>query len=310
MFSMLLYLLASFITLWIGTGISISSIERLSKKIHISSFIASFFILGLVTSLSEISVALFSTINETPGISVGNLLGASTIVTLLVIPIQVMCSKGIVVNTKSDYINFPTAYLVASLPVMLILDGNLSLYDALLMVIAYTYLLFTVSNKETIMNNLEQSISHKPLSILKEILKLLLGSVITIISSKIIVSNMILLAEQLNVSPFIIGLLALSIGTSIPEITILIRSYMHKSRNIALGDYLGSATLNTLILGLLVFANGGSIKITQGTKYNLLVLPLGAGLFLLFSRDKKFERKEALVLVLLYIVFVILEFIL
>ncbi|MFZ2664571.1 MAG: hypothetical protein WAX66_04380 [Patescibacteria group bacterium] len=304
------YLAASFIVLWISTGISISSIEKLSRRTHVSSFITSFFVLGLLTSLSEISVALFSTIDKTPGISVGNLLGASAVLTLFVIPLQVLSSKGLAVNTKADYINFPTAYLVISLPVMLILDGNLSTTDALFMIVSYIYLLLTISNKGAMLNNLEQSISHPPLSTFKEALKLILGSVATIFSSKLIVSNLIVLSKHLNLSPFVVGLVALSIGTSIPEITILIRSYIHKNKNVALGDYLGSASLNIFILGLLIFANGGNIKISQGIKYNLLLLPLGAGLFLLFAKNKKFEQKEALILILLYIIFVALEFIL
>ena len=55
MFFDLTLFLISFITLWIGAGIAITSVERVSRKVNISSFIVSFFALGVLTSLSEIS---------------------------------------------------------------------------------------------------------------------------------------------------------------------------------------------------------------------------------------------------------------
>lgn len=310
MFSALSILAVSFIVLWISTGLSISAIEKLSKRTHVASFITSFFALGFLTSLSEVSVAVFSTIDKTPSISVGNLLGAAAVLTLLIIPLQVLNSKGISVNTKADYINLPTAYLVISLPVILILDGKLGTIDALVIIFSYLYLLLTISHKKTVLGSLEHSIIHPPISTIKEIFKLIVGSILVIITTKLIVDNFILLSNYLKLSEFVIGLIALSIGTSIPELTILIRSFLVKNKNVALGDYLGSASLNVLILGLLVFANGGSIKIDGGIKYNLLLLPLGAGLFLLFAKNKKFEQKEAGILIFLYVAFVALEFIL
>jgi cation:H+ antiporter len=310
MLSVLLILAVSFIALWVCTGVSISAIEKLSKRTHVSSFITSFFALGFLTSLTEISVAIFATIDKTPSISVGDLLGAAAVLTLLVIPLQVLSSKGIAVNTKADYINLPTAYLVISLPVILILDGNLSTIDAIIMIFSYIFLLLTISHKKAMFTNLEHSMVHPPISIFKEIFKLLVGSILVIVFSRIVVNNLILLSGFLKLSEFVVGLIILSIGTSTPEISILIRSYIFKDRNVALGDYLGSASLNVLILGFLVFANGGSIKIDGGVKYNLLLLPLGAVLFLLFAKNKKFEQKEAGILIFLYAAFIALEFIL
>ncbi len=310
MLTVILYLSISFIVLWISTGISISSIEKLSKKMRVASFITSFFVLGLLTSLSEISVAVFSTVNNTPDISVGNLLGASAVLTLLVIPLQVLSSKGIAVNTKTDYISLPTAYLVISLPVILILDNKLGFVDALVIIFSYVYLLLTITNKERVLLNLEQSIIHSPTKILREILKLVVSSILIVISSKMLVDNLSLLSNYLNLSRFIVGLVILSLGTSLPELVILIRSMVFKDRSVALGDYLGSASLNTFILGFLIFANKGSIKVNSGIKYNLLLLPLGAALFLLFAKNKKFEQREAIILIFLYIAFVVLEFIL
>ncbi len=310
MLSSLLILTASIFALWLGSGLAVSSVEKLSKRTQISSFITSFFALGLLTSLGEISVGFFSIINKTPGISVGNLLGASVVLTLLIIPIQVLTSRELTVDNKTGNINLPIAYFVISLPVILMLDKTLNYIDAIIMISAYFYLLFTISGKRSLVEKFTQTIAQPDLNIYNEFLKIACGATIVIVASKLTVDNLVSLSDIISISPFVVGLVALSLGTNIPELTILIRSIASKKRDIALGDYVGSASLNTLLLSLLVLANGVPIKIDSGIKPNLLLLPFGAVLFLLFTKNKKFEKTEATLLIILYVLFILFEFIL
>ncbi len=305
-----LILFVSFAVLWVSSGVTVASTENLSKRLRISPFLTSFFTLGLLTSLSEISVAFFSTIEGTPSVSVGNLLGASAVLTLLLIPLQVVISKGITVSKKTDQINLPAAYMVISLPVLLLLDGSLGRIDALIMLFSYVYLLFTISNKQTLFAKIEQNLYHPKSLVILDIFKIFVGAGIVVIASKFILDSLILIANTFNIPSFAIGLIVLSIGTNIPEISVLIHSYIINKKNLALGDYIGSASLNTAILSFLVFANNSVITVEKGLKFNILLLPFGALLFLLFVRNKRFETKEAKILMLCYVAFVVLELVL
>src|SRR3989344_652374 len=301
------FLLIAFLVLWVGSGISISGVEKVSRYVKISSFLVSFFALGFLTSVSEISVAYFSIIDKTPGMSVGNLIGGSAVITLLIIPLLAILNKGIRFDEKAEPINFPLAYFVISLPILLILDKTISMIDALIMISSVVFLATTISAKNTLLSKIEDVINHRNINVVKESLKIIFGVVLIILSCKYIVDTTVSYANKFSIAPFLVGLILLSIGTNLPELTILIRSTIFKKKNIALGDYVGSAALNTITLGFLTVFNKAPIQISSGLKYNILLLPVGASLFLLFSRNKKLDRKEGVVLLLFYLVFVVLE---
>lgn len=310
MFIEIALLVISFITLWTGAGLAIASVENLSRRVNISSFIVSFFALGVLTSLSEISVAVFSIIDKTPQISVGNLIGGSAILVLLVIPLLAIINKSVIFDEKAGLINFPLSFLVISLPVFFVLDKRLTQMEAVFLLVSFTFLAFTISTKNTLIERLENALVKHSVSTTKELLKILAGVFLIVLSSKFIVDTTVLYATRYNVSPFVLGLVLLSLGTNLPELSILARSTFLRKKNIALGDYLGSATINTLVLGFLTLANRSTITLSIGIKYNLVLLPIGAGLLLYFIRNKKLERKEGYVILCFYVFFVLLEFLL
>jgi len=104
-----------------------------------------------------------------------------------------------------------------------------------------------------------------------------------------------------------IGLLLLSIGSNIPELSVLFYATLKKKRSIALGDYLGSASFNSFLIGILTVLNQKSIVIESGLKLNLLILPFGALALLILSKGKIVSKKTGWLLMALYLAFVITE---
>src|SRR3546814_1257025 len=72
------------------------SAKSLAKKIHISSFAFSFFVLGILTSIPEMAVGLNAISQNRPEIFVGNLLGSIIILFLVIIPLLAL------VNGRSE----------------------------------------------------------------------------------------------------------------------------------------------------------------------------------------------------------------
>lgn len=293
--------------LWIGAGISVGAVEKVSKYLKISSFFTSFIILGGLTSVSEISVAYFSIVDKTPTISVGNLIGASIVLTLFAVPLLAIFNKGIKIDDRTEPVNFNIAYLVISFPALLILDKTLSFFDVGVMLCSFVFLGVTMSTKSTVLAKLEDALTHPKIDAIKEGLKIIMGVGMIILASKYIVDTAVIYSGRLVVPPFLIGVLILSLGTNLPELSVLVRSTLEKKKNIALGDYIGSSVLNTLtICGLTVF-NGAPIVLNAGLKLNLLILPLGSALFLYMTRDGRLEKREGFVLLVLYVLFVLTE---
>jgi len=104
-----------------------------------------------------------------------------------------------------------------------------------------------------------------------------LGTLFLYISSEILVSNAIIIANRFSIPPFIIGCTIVAIGTSLPEIIVSILSNIQGNSNIAVGNIIGSNIANIgLVLGLSLFF--GTIYIDKDDNEYLLNI---ASLFIL-----------------------------
>jgi len=94
------------------------------------------------------------------------------------------------------------------------------------------------------------------------IIALIVGIVLLTYSSDKAVEHSVSIASEWGVSPFMIGLILVSIGTDLPEIINSIESSLLGHGNINVGDSLGSALAQlSLVLGLLPFlAKGFKVK--------------------------------------------------
>ena len=307
-------LVLSFSVMWFGSGLSILAVDRLSKKLKLSSFLVSFFILGGLTSLSELSIGVFSVINNTPEFSIGNLIGASAVLLLFIIPLFAIISNGIEIKKSKEAINLTLSIALVSLPIFLLLDRSFSIFDGMIIVFAFIALMFTVKNKRTIFEVIEDKVIHDKMNIFIEIAKILFGAGLIIGASHFLINSLGEITSAFNIAPFFVGLLILSFGTNVPEMTILFKSILLKKESIGFGDYVGSAVMNTLVVSVVSFlhsaVNGSDvINISKGLGYNILLLPLGALLFILFTRKERLERKHGIVMLLLYVLFIISEII-
>ena len=136
---------------------------------------------------------------------------------------------------------------------------------------------------------------------------LIIGIVLMTYSSDKAVEHSVKIASALRISPLVIGLVLVSIGTDLPEIVNSILSCAVGHADIELGDSLGSVlTQMTLVIGLLPFL-AGKFKVKRKE-----VLIIGAcevlALILAVSIAEKgyFTRINALFLVASWPVFILL----
>jgi cation:H+ antiporter len=137
-------------------------------------------------------------------------------------------------------------------------------------------------------------------------LELFLAMTISFLASRFIVTTTVSLAHYFKVSSFMISIVVLSLGTNIPEISLALRSILMEKKEVALGDYLGSAAANTLFFGVFTLLNGARINISSYSLRTLILTLFGLGVFYLFSQSKKeISQKEGKVLLLIYLLFII-----
>lgn len=297
--------------IWAAAGFSISSIDRLAKSLNRSSFAISFLFLGLLTSLSEMSVATNSLISQVPQISAGNLLGASAVIFLIILPFLAIFGKGVKLSFSFSKENLLLSLIVVLIPSIFVLDGVLTIGEGIIMIASYFILLYLIERRQkTIPEHLRQKIQSPARVNLTDISKIIGGAIFIFFAGKLLVDETIYLSQFMNVPPSIIGLLALSIGTNVPEIVIAIRAIAKKNKDIAFGDYIGSATVNTLIFGILILINGKFILARSEFAVVFIFSYFGLLLFYLFSRTKnEISVKEGIILGLIGILFFALQII-
>lgn len=299
---------AAALALWWGTGLVVSAISSIAKSLHISAFTLSFFVLGILTSLPETTIGITSLYRGEAAFMVGNLIGGTLVVFLLVIPLLGLFGNSVNLPKVMHRKQLILSLITILAPALLIADRSLHLWEGVLLVLLYVVLFVVLSNKESLyekivtrLRNLTHKSEHRTLKIIS-------GVLIILVASQFMVNSAEYFALTFGWSPFVVGLIIVALGTNIPELSLVLRASFSGKSEVALADYIGSAATNTLLIGLFTIFNKGSIVLPNHALVRIVILATSLLLFYIFIRSqKKLTRVEALVLLLIYVIFVVIE---
>lgn len=306
--NILLYFV-SFIAVWIGAGMIVEAVDKFAQKLRISQFALSFFVLGMLTSVPELAVGITSITQKDPEIFVGNLIGGAIVIFLLIIPIYAILANGIRLNHQLNSQNMLLTLIINLAPALLISDRRVTLFEGLLLILLYGLLFYFIEKKQGIIEVIENKFTHTGNHKLKYLLKIILGIIIVFIASHIIVDKTLYFSEILHISTFVISLIVLSLGTNLPELSIGVRALLSGKRDIAFGDYIGSASANVFLFGLLTVFNRNDVIIPNHFFQRFIYMFIGFILFYFFSRSKNtISKLEGIGLLCIYAMFLLGEF--
>ena len=297
--------------MWTLSGVLVNATDRIARRYKKPGFAIAFFVLGMLTSISEISVATNATIEGFPQVSAGNLVGGMLVIFFLIIPILAVLGGGIEMNHALGKRTMLFLLAVVLTPAFFALDGSIVPSEGILMILLYIALLYVVQKRkpteavvETTIQDVENVIQKKRNATVLDILKVCFAAILIFAAGKLLVDESIYFSAFFSVPPSLMGLLLLSIGTNAPELVIAIRCALEKRKDIAFGDYMGSATANTLIMGFLSISNGPFVLEQSEFIPTFALLFFGLLLFLWFARSKDdLSKKEGLVLLGVYAFF-------
>lgn len=309
MFINLLLYLISFVAIWIGAGLIISSTASFSKRLKLSSFAFSFVFLGLLTSTPEFSVGLQAVADHNAEVFVGNLLGGIPVLFLIVIPLLAIFGRGVSLKHELDHPTLLVTLAVIIAPAVYILDRRVTNYEGVALIILYGIMLYMVERKNGIFDRDNTQLLNMKAYSYKDILKILVGIGIVFVSSDIIVQKTMYFADFFHISAFYISLIVVSLGTNLPELSLAIRSVMTGKKDVAMGDYLGSAAVNTLFFGIFTLLHNGEVITANHFILTFFFIATGLFVFYVISRTKNFiTRSDGFILVGIYVLFVVMQF--
>ena len=328
----ILFLILGFLGLFLGGKLVIDGLENIANKLGMSHLMVGLTILSIGTSLPEIAVSIMGGFDKlygiTPdidGIVIGNKVGSFFIQITLILGIlglfqSVSVSKWVLKREG------PMLFISLFVFVIIAIDLIITQIEALVMITIYIiYLLLIIKSEKKVEKEAKPDEFYEreeidqdfletvemvfPTSSIKIDIAIFLGGlVILLIAAEITILSAIELAHALNVPTAIIGVLIVSLGTSLPELSADLMAVRRKSEGIALGDILGSNICDILL------ATGSGALITNFNVPLMILLfdipMLFIGLIIVYYflwTEKTLKKWEASVLVSFYAFYVILR---
>jgi len=202
---------------------------------------------------------------------------------------------------------------IAILPLLLILDGTLGRGDGLILILVFAFYIFWLFSKKERFTKIYE---EKRVEIIKEFKvfikdlgKVILGIILLLLAAEGIVRAASFFAESLNLSLALVGILIVGLGNAFPETYFAIAAAKKGQTWMILGDLMGAVIVPaTLVLGIVALICPIEIPDFSPFVIARFFLIIAAIFFLFFVRTgRRITKKEALILLGIYIIFVLVE---
>ena len=305
----LLLLLLGLVFLILGGELLVRGAESIALKLKITPFVIGMTIVAFGTSAPELLVSLKATLDGSPDISIGNVVGSNIANIALVLGVTSLIYP-IKVNKSAIKIDWPMLMLASFLFYICAYNGrDLSMFEGIffvsILIVFITWMIrksrrtFNIESQEKSEDLLSQK-SKKP-NLLVSILYIIIGCITLIFGSEWLVDGAKNIARTFNVSESVISLSMVAIGTSLPELATSIMAAIKKQTDIALGNILGSNLFNILsILGITAIVK--DIEVNEMILHSDIfwMLGLSAVIFPMMLYERDISRSEGAILVIAY----------
>ena len=221
----------------------------LADKLRVPPFLVSLLLVAFSTSIPELFVGVTSAVDSVPTLSLGDVLGSNIVNLTFIAGLTMLVGrKRTTLHQSMSRKQLAMNFGVALAPILLVLDGTLSRADGILLLllyIAYIYISLAGSHR------VGKSLKGKDVEIARSLGIFFFGAFLLIVGSAGIVKSASVVSASLDISPFIIGIFAVALSTSLPELVFAIRAAFNRNTELGLAELVGSCAVNaTAVLGL------------------------------------------------------------
>jgi len=287
-----------------GADFIIKESERIALHFNISHFVIGATLVAFGTSLPEMAASMMASYNEKSEMAVANVIGSVTFNITLVLGVVFLIAKKMA--PKRNLFALDSAWII--MPPMFFLlmayDGVITRIDGALLALmmgAYLFFLFT-SAKDELEGEIDEELEREKFNWVKSIVLLSIGFVLTIGGADFVVESGSNIARMFDVSEWIIGLLLIALGTSLPELVVSLVAVRKGHADMSIGNIIGSNVANfSMVLG------GASLirplQMAGATAFDIyIVLAASLALFLLLA-NKLYNKAGAIFLLTILALF-------
>lgn len=297
MYLTIILFILGFIFLIKGADILVDGSSSIAKKFGVSSFFIGLTIVAFGTSTPELVINILANLRGSPGIALGNIIGANISNTLLILGVTAIIYPLIV---KRKTIKREVTFSLLAIMVVIILandfliDNNLpnGLFriDGIILILFFgIFIYYTFGIIKTKDNILRKTVGElkqeepREYSNFVSILMIILGLAGLGIGGYWIVNGSVTIAKLLGVSETLIGLSIIAFGTTLPELAASATAAYKQRADIAIGNIIGSNIFNFFwILGISSIINPIEFNTALNTDLIILFLATVLLLFLIY----------------------------
>ena len=223
----------------------------LARRMGMSPLIIGLSVIAIGTSAPELVTTLTATLEGAPDLALGNVVGSNLANMLLILGVAalmrpILCAPKVISRDGSMVLAATALFVAIAMTGSFVLWHGLILLAGLLGYLYFTYRAETARPETALHSHEASDVSGVPERAWVGALFLVGGLVGTVIGAKLLVDGGVAVAESLGVSKAIIGLTLVAIGTSLPELAIVIVASARGHGDVALGNVLGSNIFNLL----------------------------------------------------------------
>ena len=293
-----------------GSDVFVEASAGIARNFKIPTFIIGLTVMAFGTSAPEAIIGVRAAIDGTVKLAMGNVIGSDIFNLIFIIGFA-----AIINPMKVDFKKIARDYWVAlSGPIVLLLmmlffDDYIPRFGgAIFLIMFFAYVIFVIrtARKRPVKPvEAEEASEHILRPLKKNILFATIGLALIIAGGELTVHFAVNIAELLGMSERVVGLTIIAIGTSLPELTIVLMASKHGENELAVGNIIGSCIFNLMfVLGLTgVIA---PLPIYRGIMFDVGFLIIGSLTFLTFVLSgKKIGRIEGGIMTLMYLAYMV-----
>ncbi len=313
----------------LGADIFLKSAERIGLALGLSSFVVGVTIVAFGTSFPELFTAITAAFMGVTEMIPASVIGSNIANILLVVGISAVIGKKLVMTKSLIDVDLPLLAIGTVIVMGVIYPWRgeelvITRAESIILLATYVvYILYTFLHKDEYyeeeieikkipsrkerrqhLSLQKKKIDKKPKIIPKDILLLLFGGVALAVSARYVVSSVIDIASYLEIGVGVISILAVAVGTSLPELVVSVKAAIKGNPEVALGNVFGSNIFNFFVViglpGLFVNINIDEVTFQIGFP----VMVLATFLFVISGISRRIHNWEGIFFLALYLLFV------
>ena len=306
-----IFLILGFIIIIKSSDILVDCASSLAIRCKTPKMLIALTIVAFGTCAPEVAISFQSVANKNGTMAFANVVGSCIVNTFLIIGLAALV-RPIRVKHATIKKELPILLIITTGFCVLMLDSlfnpltpnTFSRADGIILILLFLmfvgYIIQSLKRKDESTEKLEPTYKNIFL-----ILFLLVASITCItLSSDVIVNNAISLAEKLNVSEKVITMVAIVIGTSLPEMFMTITSARKKEFDMAIGNIIRTNIFNICIVLGLPIVIYGDLVLDNFHLADIATVFLTSFLLYIFAKsEKEVSKKEGLVMLLIFIAY-------